>query len=179
MYHTFYLITYPWYIILPDRPDDLETPSAPNHPKFCRHLDTYEYRICTNFGRFTTRFALKKSNCVKEVSYTVCGHLLFLLPPWAYFMHLMSLWPISYIPFCCRLPQLWGYVGLVVLPFCHLHRDLFPWLVSIYSVASRHVPWSQSIIFICCVSSLHSCQHWSFLPRIQGWREEIWEMSHV
>jgi len=42
--------------------------------------------------------------------------------------------------FRCRLPQLWGCVGLVVLPFRRLHRDLFPRLVPTYSVASRCVP---------------------------------------
>jgi len=31
-------------------------------------------------------------------------------------------------------------VGLVVLPFRRLHRDLFPRLVPTYSVASRCVP---------------------------------------
>ena len=61
--------------------------------------------------------------------------------------------------FCCRLPQLWGCVGLVVLPFHCLHQDLFPQLMPTYSVASHCVPWSKSIIFTCYVSSLCSCQH--------------------
>jgi len=77
------------------------------------------------------------------ISHHACGHLLFPLPPCAHFMQLMSLWPIPYIPFRCRLPQLWGCVGLVVLPFDCLHRDLFTRLASTYSVASRCVSSSQ------------------------------------